>query len=175
MMKTPPTFEELMQMPGQELGLSNWITVDQAMIQQFADCTGDHQWIHVDPERARRASPFRKTIAHGYLTLSLLSALGQEIGCVPENTQAAINYGLDKVRFLAPVVSGARIRLRTAMISSELKGPGQYLVKALNTVEIEGQEKPALIAETLVMLYERRRKTMISSDGPTAQQARGSP
>jgi acyl dehydratase len=158
MAKAPPTFEKLMQMPGQELGLSRWVVVDQAMIQQFADCTGDHQWIHVDAERARRESPFRKTIAHGYLTLSLLAALGQEIGAVPENTQAAINYGLDKVRFLAPVITGARIRLRTAMISIEIKGPGQYLMKALNTVEIEGGEKPALIAETLVMFYERRKK-----------------
>jgi acyl dehydratase len=173
--KTPLTFEELMQMAGQELGLSNWITVDQAMIQQFADCTGDHQWIHVDPERARRGSPFRKTIAHGYLTLSLLSALGQQIGVAPENTQAAINYGLDKVRFLVPVISGARIRLRMAMISFEIKGPGQYLMKALNTVEIEGQEKPALIAETLVMFYERRKKKVISSEDSTAQQALGSP
>ena len=85
--------------------MSRWVVVDQAMIQQFADCTGDHQWIHVDPERARRESPFRKTIAHGYLTLSLLGALGQEIGALPENTQAAFNYGLDKVRFLAPVIS----------------------------------------------------------------------
>jgi acyl dehydratase len=161
MAKTPPTFAELLQMAGQELGLSRWVVVDQAMIQQFADCTGDHQWIHVDPERARRQSPVRKTIAHGYLTLSLLAALGQEIGALPENTQAAINYGLDKVRFLAPVISGARVRLRTAMISIEVKGPGQYLMKALNTVEIEGEEKPALIAETLVMLYERRMKKAV--------------
>jgi acyl dehydratase len=175
MATTPPTFAELMQMPGRELGLSGWVVVDQAMIQQFADCTGDHQWIHVDPERARRQSPFRRTIAHGYLTLSLLSALGQEIGAIPENTQAAINYGLDKVRFLAPVISGARVRLRTAMISMEIKGPGQYLMKALNTVEIEGEEKPALIAETLVMLYERRIKNVVSSDGPAAGRARGSP
>ena len=93
MAKTPPTYEELMHMAGQELGLSRWIVVDQAMIQQFAECTGDHQWIHVDPERARRGSPFRKTIAHGYLTLSLLGALGQEIGAIPENTQAASTTG----------------------------------------------------------------------------------
>jgi acyl dehydratase len=163
MTNTPPTFEELLHMAGQELGLSRWVVVDQAMIQQFADCTGDRQWIHVDPERARRQSPFRKTIAHGYLTLSLVGALGQEIGALPENTQAAINYGLDKVRFLAPVVAGTRIRLRTAMISIETKGPGQYLMKALNTVEIEGEDKPAMIAETLVMLYERRKKKVASS------------
>ena len=126
-------------MAGQELGLSRWVVVDQSMIQQFADCTGDHQWIHVDPERARRESPFRKTIAHGYLTLSLVGTLGQEIGALPENMQAAFNYGLDKVRFLAPVITGARVRLRTTMISMEIKGPGQYLLKAQNTVEIEGR------------------------------------
>jgi acyl dehydratase len=164
MTKTPPTFEELLHMAGQELGLSHWVVVDQPMIQQFADCTGDQQWIHVDPVRARRESPFRKTIAHGYLTLSLLAALGQEIGALPENTQAAFNYGLDKVRFLAPVITGARVRLRTAMISIEIKGPGQYLLKALNTIEIEGEEKPALIAETLVMLYERRKKKAVAAN-----------
>jgi acyl dehydratase len=170
--KAPPTFAELMHMAGQELGISRWVAVDQAMIQQFADCTGDHQWIHVDPERARRQSPFRKTIAHGYLTLSLVGALGQEIGALPENTQAAINYGLDKVRFLAPVITGARVRLRTAMISMEVKGPGQYLMKVLHTIEIECEEKPALIAETLVMLYERRQRKAMSGSSPIPLQAR---
>ena len=156
--KTPPTFEQLRTMSGQELGVSEWTTVDQDRINQFAECTGDHQWIHVDPERARRQSPFRTTIAHGYLTLSIIGALALGIGIVPENTQAAFNYGFDKVRFLAPVKVGARIRLRTVLLSMEDKGPGQYLMKAANTVEIEGEEKPALTAETLVMLYERRKR-----------------
>jgi len=152
------TFATLDDFVGKELGVSEWVTVDQAMIDKFADCTGDHQWIHVDAERARRESPFRTTIAHGYLTLSLVAALAQDLGVVPENTQAAFNYGLDKVRFINAVKSGARIRLRITMMSIENKGPGQYLMKASNTVEIEGDERPALIAETLVMLYERRRK-----------------
>ena len=143
---------------GKELGVSDWITVDQQRINAFADCTGDHQWIHVDAERARRESPFRTTIAHGYLTLSLVASMAQDLGLVPENTQAAFNYGLDKVRFVAPVKAGARIRLRTTLMSVEDRGPGQYLMKSNNTVEIEGDERPALIAETLVMLYERRRK-----------------
>jgi acyl dehydratase len=116
------------------------------------------QWIHVDAERARRESPFRKTIAHGYLTLSLVGALIQQISAVPENTRAVLNFGLDKVRFLAPVITGARVRLRTKLLSIEDKGPGQYLLKAQNTIEIEGAKKPALIAETLALLYERRRK-----------------
>jgi acyl dehydratase len=152
------TFATLDDFVGKELGVSGWVTVDQAMIDKFADCTGDHQWIHVDAERARRESPFRKTIAHGYLTLSLVAALAQDLGMVPENTQAAFNYGLDKVRFITAVKSGARVRLRMTMMSIENKGPGQYLMKASNTVEIEGEERPALIAETLVMFYERRRK-----------------
>jgi acyl dehydratase len=148
--KTPPTYEQLRTMSGQELGVSEWTTVDQNRINQFAECTGDHQWIHVDPERARRQSPFRTTIAHGYLTLSIIGALALGMGIVPENTQAAFNYGFDKV--------GARIRLRTVLLSMEDRGPGQYLMKAANTVEIEGEEKPALTAETLVMLYERRKR-----------------
>lgn len=156
-----PTFDELKQMVGRELGVSPWVVVDQAMIQQFADCTGDRQWIHTDPERARRESPFRKTIAHGYLTLSLVGSLIQTIGAIPENTQAAFNYGLDKVRFLAPVITGTRVRLRTTLLSVEDVGPGQYLMKATNTIEIEGVEKPALIAETLAMLYERRKKKAV--------------
>ena len=97
---------------GQELGVSDWITVDQARINQFADQTGDHQWIHVDVERARRESPFRSTIAHGYLTLSLAAACQMEMGVVPAGVVEALNYGLDRVRFLAPVTAGARIRDR---------------------------------------------------------------
>ena len=156
--KTPPTYEQLRTMAGQELGVSEWTLVDQNRIDEFAECTGDHQGIHVDRERARRRSPFRTTIAHGYLTLSIIGALALEMGIVPENTQAAFNYGFDKVRFIAPVKVGARIRLRTTLMSMEDRGPGQYLMKAANTIEIEGEEKPALMAETLAMFYERRRK-----------------
>ena len=158
MQKQPPTFDELKTMIGQEIGVSDWTLIDQARIDSFADCTGDRQWLHVDPERARRQSPVRVTIAHGYLTLSIIGALCQEIGVIPENTQAAFNYGLDTVRFLAPVRVGSRVRLRVTLLSMEDKGPGQYLMKSLNTIDIEGEEKPALIAETLVMVYERRRR-----------------
>ncbi|MBX3578207.1 MAG: MaoC family dehydratase [Rhizobiaceae bacterium] len=134
------------------------MTVSQELIDQFAECTGDKQWIHVDQERAKRESPLRTTIAHGYLTLSLVAKLAVDLGAIPEGTQAAFNYGLDKVRFLVPVKSGARVRVRTSVMSIEDKGPGQFLVKNNNVMEIEGEEKPALIAETLVMLYERRKK-----------------
>jgi len=156
--RTPLTFEQLRMMSGQEIGVSDWTTVDQLRIDQFAECTGDHQWIHVDPERAKRQSPFRTTIAHGYLTLSITGALALEMDIAPENTQAAFNYGFDKVRFLAPVKAGARIRLRITLLSMEDRGPGQYLMKAANTVEIEGEQTPALTAETLVMMYERRKR-----------------
>ena len=93
---------------GQELGVSSWITVDQSRINQFADCTGDHQWIHVDVDRAKRESPFRGAVAHGYLTLALIAPLAMEVGVVPKDAAAGFNYGLDKVRFLAPVKAGAR-------------------------------------------------------------------
>lgn len=150
--RTPPTFEQLRTMSGQELGVSDWTTVDQQRIDQFAECTGDHQWIHVDPERAKRQSPFRTTIAHGYLTLSIIGALALEMGIVPENTQAAFNYGFDKVRFLAPVKSGLRVRARIKLLSVTPKEKGRMLVSQEYTVEIENETKPALIAEFLVML-----------------------
>lgn len=154
----PPTFDELRGMIGQELGVSDWVRIDQARIDQFAECTGDRQWLHVDPERARRQSPFRTTIAHGYLTLSITGSLGFEMKMLPENTQAAFNHGLDKVRFIAPVKVGSNIRMRTVLMGMEDVGPGQYLLKTTNTIEIEGDDRPALVAETLVMVYERRRK-----------------
>lgn len=137
---------------GKELGVSDWITVDQARIQAFADCTGDHQWIHVDVERARRESPFGTTIAHGYLTLSLLPAMQYSIGVMPSGVQAGLNYGSDKVRFLTPVKAGARIRDHVTLIAAESKGPGRTLMTTRHSVEIEGEEKPALVADTLAML-----------------------
>ncbi|MEW9805235.1 MaoC family dehydratase [Mesorhizobium marinum] len=152
------SFETLGDLVGKELGVSGWVTVDQDMIDRFAECTGDRQWIHVDPERTRKESPFRKPIAHGYLTLSLVSAMALEIDAVPENTQAAFMHGLDAVRFVAPVIVGSRVRLRSTLVSMEHAGPGQYLLRTGNVVEIEGDSRPALTADVLVMLYERRRK-----------------
>jgi acyl dehydratase len=155
------TFEDLKALAGQELGVSGWITVDQEKINQFADCTGDRQWIHVDVERTKKESPFRKPIAHGYLTLSLFTAMAMDINAVPENTQAVFIHGLDLVRFIAPVKAGARVRMRSTLVSVEDKGPGQYLARSANTVEIEGDQRPALTADLLVMFYERRRKREI--------------
>ena len=137
---------------GRELGVSDWVVVDQARIDAFATCTGDTQWIHVDIERAKRESPFGGTIAHGYLTLSLVAALAIDIGLIPEGASAGLNYGLDKVRFMTPVKAGARVRNRVTLVSVEKKGGGRIIVKAMNELQIEGEEKPALIAETLAML-----------------------
>jgi acyl dehydratase len=149
------TLSDLPRFVGKELGVSSWVTVDQARIDQFAECSGDRQWIHVDVERAKRESPYRAPIAHGYLTLSLVAPLQMEIGAVPTDAGAALNYGLDKVRFLAPVKAGARVRLRVALIDVEKKGGGVVL-KTSNTLEIEGSDKPALIAESLALITERK-------------------
>lgn len=151
------TFDDLKAQVGQELGVSEWLTIDQERINQFAECTEDRQWIHVDAERAAKYSPFKTTIAHGYLTLSLIAGLSLQVIKMPANLMAAFNYGLDKVRFLTPVKVGAKVRLRVTLVSLDEKAPGQFLMKASNTIEIEGEEKPALIAETLAMLYEARK------------------
>jgi acyl dehydratase len=152
------TFEGLKAKVGQELGVSRWLTVDQERIDRFAECTEDHQWIHVDIERTKKESPFRAPIAHGCLTLSLVPALALELDVLPENTKAAFNYGLDRVRFVTPVIVGARVRLRATLTELDEVGPGQYMMKASNTIEIEGLEKPALVADTLIMIYEDRKK-----------------
>ncbi|HXZ10413.1 MAG TPA: MaoC family dehydratase [Paraburkholderia sp.] len=137
---------------GRELGVSNWVLVDQARINAFAECTGDRQWIHVDEERAKRESPFGGTIAHGYLTLSLLASLALEIGVVPADASAGLNYGLDKARFMTPVKAGSRVRSRVTLVSAEQKGGGRILIKMMNELQIEGEDRPALMAETLAML-----------------------
>jgi acyl dehydratase len=146
------TLAGLSQKVGQELGISSWVEIDQARIDAFASCTGDHQWIHVDAERAKRESPFRGLIAHGYLTLAMVAPLSMEIGVIPSDAAAGLNYGIDKVRFLAPVPAGARVRLRVALAGIEPREGGQMIMKTLNTLEVEGSEKPALIAETLALL-----------------------
>ena len=137
---------------GREIGTSGWVEVGQDRIDSFAACTGDGQWIHVDVERARRESPFGGTIAHGYLTLSLLAPMVAEVGLVPRDAKAALNYGLDKVRFIAPVKAGARVRGRLAIASAEPQGEGNVLLKTQCTLDIEGEAKPALVAEILCLL-----------------------
>ncbi len=137
---------------GKEIGVSGWITVDQRRIDEFADCTGDRQWIHVDVERARRESPYGATIAHGYLTLSLAASLAMEAGIIPAGAAAAVNYGLDKVRFVAPVKAGAQVRNRVVLLAAQPKDGGRVLLTLQNTIEIEGEARRALVADALAML-----------------------
>ena len=146
------TLAALNQRVGQELGTSDWVTIDQPRIDSFAACTGDHQWIHVDAERAKRESPFRGPVAHGYLTLAMVAPLAMQIGVIPTDAAAGLNYGIDKVRFLAPVPAGARVRLRVVLAGLEPREGGQVIMKTQNTLEVEGSEKPALVAETLALL-----------------------
>jgi len=136
---------------GAELGVSEWFLIDQARINAFADTTEDHQFIHVDPERAA-ATPFRGTIAHGFLTLSLLPRLIADIGGGLEGAVMGLNYGFDKIRFLAPVKVNSRVRARARLADFVEKAPKQYLVTQEITIEIEGESKPALVAEWLTMV-----------------------
>ena len=146
------TVAEMSKHIGKELGVSDWVTIDQSRIDTFASCTGDHQWIHVDVERAKRESPFRGPIAHGYLALSMVAPLSMQVGILPKDSAAGLNYGIDKVRFLAPVPAGARVRLRVVLAGVEPREGGQAIMKTQNTLEVEGSPKPALIAETLALL-----------------------
>ncbi len=142
---------DLLEQVGSEIGVSEWFTVTQARIDAFADATLDHQFIHVDPARAATESPFGVTIAHGFLTLSLLPHLGSGVMLLPEGTKVEINYGTDKVRFLAPVPVDSRIRARVTLGDVTERRPGQYLIKRMITVEIKGSDRPALVAETLTL------------------------
>ncbi len=144
--------ENLAQHIGEELAVSEWLEVDQVRIDAFAACTGDHQWIHVDRERAA-AGPFGSTIAHGFLTLSLIPGLTSGTWAQGLGLHSTLNYGLDRVRFLTPVRAGSRIRNRLRLVSAEPKGSGRTLLAFENTVEIDGEDKPALIASTLAMAF----------------------
>jgi acyl dehydratase len=141
---------DLPSLVGQEVGVSRWIEVDQARIDAFARITEDEQFIHVDPERAR-TTPFGGTIAHGFLTLSLASAMSYDALAPLDGVVMGVNYGFDKLRFLSPVPAGSKVRGRFRLLSAEDKGGGRWLLKHELTVEIEGADKPALIAEWLGM------------------------
>ena len=142
---------ELPNLAGRQLEPSPWLEMTQERVDQFADATNDHQFIHVDPEKAA-ATPFGGPIAHGFLSLSLLSYLNAQSAVVPENLAMIINYGSDKIRYLAPVRVGKRIRSHQTVMDISEKRPGQWLMKTAVTVEIEGEETPALAAEILSML-----------------------
>lgn len=142
-------FADLAGLVGQELGVSDWVTIDQQRVNQFAEATGDHQWIHVDVERATRE--IGGPIAHGFLTVSLIPMLGAQVFRVNGVTRG-INYGSDKVRFTNMVRVGKRVRMRSKLVSAEPKSGGMQL-KQENTIEIEGEERPACVAETITVLY----------------------
>lgn len=142
---------EMLKQKGVTFPPGPWVTIDQERINTFADCTEDHQFIHIDEERAAQ-TPFKGTIAHGFLTLSMLVKMGEEDGVFPEDMVMGINYGFDKVRFLAPVRAGKRVRVHSEILDVTQKDDHRFLIKSSVTVEIEGEETPALAAEWLSMM-----------------------
>lgn len=138
-------------MVGQQIGTSPWVTIEQERIDKFAEATGDHQWIHVDPERAKDG-PFGSTIAHGYLTLSLIPALAWEVYTI-EGARLSVNYGLNKLRFISPVKVGSRVRAHLSVASVEDVAGDALQVATTVTIELEGAQKPAAVAETLTRVY----------------------
>ena len=147
------TLDDIRSKIGQEVGTSDWIEAGQDRISLFADATEDRQFIHIDPIAAASHTPFGGTIAHGFLTLSLLSRMAADAMLVPDTAKMAVNYGLDRVRFLAPVKAGKRVRGHFTLDSADEKAPGQLLLKHSVTVEIEGEDKPALTAQWLGLIY----------------------
>jgi acyl dehydratase len=145
------SIEEAVEAVGQELGTSHWIAIDQERIDAFADATDDHQWIHVDVERAKTGSPYRTTIAHGFLTLSMIPGLSKDNYRV-DNAKMGINYGLNKVRFLAPVPTGSRIRLRSELIGAKKVNETTVDLTVRQTVELDGSDKPAAVAEVIARM-----------------------
>jgi acyl dehydratase len=144
-------FADLEQYAGQEIGHSEWVTIDQDRVNKFADATGDHQWIHIDVERAKRELPTKGTIAHGYLTLSLIPWLGAQIMKVDGVTRG-INYGSNKVRFTNMVPVGAKVRAKLKLLSVEARSGGKQLTSEY-TIEVQGQERPACVAETIGLVF----------------------
>ncbi len=152
--KKPPISLEAYQAPvGREIGVSSWHVIDQPRIDAFANTTDDHQFIHVDPERAKSETAFGTTIAHGFLTMSMMSVMSYEVMPAISGTTMGVNYGFDKLRFISPVRAGKRIRGRFLLAEARLRKPGELQSRTNVTVEIEGEDKPALIADWLGLVY----------------------
>jgi acyl dehydratase len=151
--KPPISLEAYQKLVGHEVGVSSWHLVDQTRINAYADVIEDHQFIHVDPVRARTETPFGTTVAHGFLTMSLLSIMSYEVMPVIQGTTMGVNYGFDKLRFISPVRSGSRVRGRFTLLEAKLRKPTELLSRTNVSVEIEGEEKPALVAEWLGLIY----------------------
>ena len=149
----PISIDALKKKTGTVIGVSNWLVVTQDMIDRFADVTSDHQFIHVDPERAKRETDFGTTVAHGFLTMSLMSIMSYEVMPVIAGTTMGVNYGFDKLRFISPVRSGKRVRGRFVLAEAKLRKPNELQSRTNVTVEIEGEDKPALVAEWLGLIY----------------------
>lgn len=150
--KPPITLQAYQAMVGKEIGVSSWHLIDQPRIDTYADVIEDHQFIHVDPERAKETA-FGTTIAHGFLTMSLLSIMSYEVMPVIAGTTMGVNYGFDKLRFISPVRSGKRVRGRFVLAEAKLRKPNELQSRTNVTVEIEGEDKPALVAEWLGLIY----------------------
>jgi acyl dehydratase len=151
--KPPVSLDAYQGMVGSEIGVSSWHLVDQKRIDVYADVIEDHQFIHINPERARAETPFGGTVAHGFLTMSLLSIMSYEVMPLVEGTTRGINYGFDKLRFLSPVRAGSRLRGRFTLTEASLRKPNELLTRTSASVEIEGEDKPALVADWLGLIY----------------------
>ena len=151
--KPPILLEAYQKLVGHEVGVSSWHLVDQGRIDAFADVIEDHQFIHVDPERARRETSYGTTVAHGFLTMSLMSIMSYEVMPVIQGTTMGVNYGFDKLRFISPVRSGSRVRGRFTLVEATLRKPTELLSRTNVSFEIEGEEKPALVADWIGLIY----------------------
>jgi acyl dehydratase len=151
--KPPITLEAYQAMVGKEIGVSSWHLIDQPRIDTYAGVTEDHQFIHVDPERAKNETAFGTTIAHGFLTMSMMSVMSYEVMPAIAGTTMGVNYGFDKLRFISPVRSGKRVRGRFVLAEAKLRKPNELQSRTNVTVEIEGEDKPALVAEWLGLIY----------------------
>ena len=151
--KPPVSLETYQEMVGKEIGVSAWHLIDQKRIDTYAEVIEDHQFIHVDPERAKKETAFGTTIAHGFLTMSLLSIMSYEVMPVIEGTTMGVNYGFDKLRFISPVRAGSRVRGRFVLTEAKLRKPKELQSRTNVTVEIEGEDKPALVADWIGLIY----------------------
>jgi acyl dehydratase len=151
--KPPITLDAYQALVGKEIGVSSWHLIDQPRIDAYADVTEDHQFIHVDPERAKKETAFGTTIAHGFLTMSMMSVMSYEVMPAIAGTTMGVNYGFDKLRFISPVRSGKRVRGRFVLAEAKLRKPNELQSRTNVTVEIEGEDKPALVADWLGLIY----------------------
>jgi acyl dehydratase len=151
--KPPVSLAAYQAMVGKEVGVSSWHVVDQGRINEYADVIEDHQFIHIDPERAKRETPFGSTVAHGFLTMSLMSIMSYEVMPVIEGTTMGVNYGFDKLRFISPVRAGKRVRGRFTLTEATLRKPKELLSRTAVSVEIEGEQRSALVADWIGLIY----------------------